>query len=70
MSCLLEDNADWEFDKDSTTSTTTTTTTTTNPNTTPETEDADYCNGKKDGLYTHPDCSKYYQCSNDFRVQT
>ena len=43
---------------------TTTTTTTTNPNpttTTPVTEN-NFCKDKKDGLYAHPDCAKYYQC--------
>jgi len=69
MSCILENNADWEYDSEFTALSTTTATKTINPNTTPETEDVDYCNGKKDGLYPHPDCTKYYQCyGRDFRV--
>ena len=62
MSCLLENNHDWTFDVDSTTTTTTSTTTTTAEGATQADENADYCNGKKDGLYSHPDCSMFYQC--------
>ena len=62
MSCLLENNHDWTFDVDSTSTTTTTATTTTADPATDDSENPDYCNGKKDGLYSHPDCAKYYQC--------
>jgi len=28
----------------------------------PAVEDPNYCVGKEDGLYSHPDCQKYYHC--------
>ena len=39
---------------------------TTNPPVTeePEEEDPNFCQGKKNGLYSHPDCAKYYECYN------
>ena len=58
MSCLHENNYDV------TTSTAATTATQPPAATTQPTaeEDPDYCNGKKNGFYSHPQCDKYYQC--------
>ena len=44
------------------TASTATTTTAASTTTKPEVEDPNFCKDKQDGLYTHPDCSKYYHC--------
>ena len=50
MSCLFADE--------------TTTTTTSSTTTHPTEEDADFCQDQQNGQYTHPDCLKYYLCTN------
>ena len=61
MSCLFEDNYDTTTTAGSTISTIATTLSTTKH---PTEEDLDFCKDQKNGQYTHPDCSKYYFCSN------